>query len=92
MADALSVPLVNIAGPADIGEQRPMGQRAINLQEPFACVPCSHIYKAPYVCREGSRACVTSLSVLRVYEAAESLLTVEHAAEKNTELSRKHSR
>lgn len=85
MADALSVPLVNITGPADIGEQRPMGKKVTNLQEPLACVPCSHIYQSPYICREGSRACITTVSVPMIYEAAESLLATNTSSNKSVD-------
>ena len=71
MADALNVPVVDIAGPCDMNDQRPVGKRAVILQrrEGLACVPCSHTFKAPYECREGHRRCAAGVSVEEVFSA-----------------------
>lgn len=74
MADALSVPLINIAGPSDIQDQRPRGKRAIILQKEFECVPCSHAFKSPYKCRLNTRKCITSVSIDEICYAANKII------------------
>lgn len=74
MADALSIPLVNIAGPADMEDQRPTGDKVVIIQKQLPCVPCSHAFKAPYDCKNGSRACIISVPVDDVVGAAQKLI------------------
>lgn len=75
MADSLSIPLINIAGPADMQDQRPVGKDAIILQEALECVPCSHAFKAPYECQRGDRACITSVSIEEISSAAIKMIS-----------------
>ncbi len=76
MADALGVPLVNIAGPSDMEDQRPTGERSTIIQNrALACVPCSHTFDTPYECREGHRRCVVDITADEVFEALSSILT-----------------
>lgn len=75
MADALSVPLVTVAGPCNMQETRPLGKNAIILQRTeLPCVPCAHIFNAPYTCRIGTRACIEGISAVEIAEAALALL------------------
>ncbi|HBR16450.1 MAG: hypothetical protein A3G39_05225 [Deltaproteobacteria bacterium RIFCSPLOWO2_12_FULL_43_16] len=75
MADALNVPLVDIAGPSDMEDQRPTGRNVIIIQKKdIACVPCSHTFHAPYACRYGHRECIASITVEEVFESASELL------------------
>ncbi len=76
MADALSVPLINISGPADMADQKPLGNKCIIIQKEISCVPCSHAFKAPYNCERGDRACITSVTVQEISGAAKKLLGV----------------
>lgn len=74
MADTMSVPLINIAGPSDMSDQRPLGKNSIIIQKDISCVPCSHVYRAPYSCKRGDRICITSVSVSEILEAVRKLL------------------
>ncbi len=74
MADALSVPLIDIAGPSDMSDQRPLCKNSIIIQKDVSCVPCSHAFMAPYFCKRGDKQCVTSVSVSEIIEAARELL------------------
>jgi len=76
MADALSIPLINIAGPADMEDQRPTGKNVVIIQEKdLSCVPCSHAFKATYNCKNGSRACIIEVSADGIFKAAKTLLS-----------------
>ena len=74
LADALGVPLVSIAGPCNMAETRPVGARAVILQEQLPCLPCAHIFRAPYSCRVGTRACIHQIDAARIATAAIALL------------------
>jgi len=78
MADALSVPLIDIAGPSDMSDQRPIGENSLIIQKDISCVPCSHTFRAPYSCERGDRICITSVSVSEIVEAAKRLLGMVH--------------
>lgn len=77
MADALNIPLINIAGPINTEEQRPTGQRGIVIQKRLSCVPCSHLFKTSYSCKTNNRACIESLPAEEIYNAVKKLLS-EH--------------
>lgn len=69
MADALDVPVVDIAGPCDMKDQRPLGKKAFIVQERgLDCVPCSHTFRTPYECRLGHRRCITDITVDEVFK------------------------
>lgn len=74
MADTLSVPLINISGPSDMSDQRPLGKNSIIIQKDISCVPCSHAFRAPYVCKRGDRICITSVNIPEIVEATKKLL------------------
>ncbi len=75
MADALAIPLINIAGPSDMKDQRPTGKNAVIIQKTdMACVPCSHAFKSPYSCKYGHRECIRGISVNEVFEKAVSII------------------
>lgn len=64
MADALGVPVIDIAGPCDMRDQRPTGKAAQIIQRhEVECVPCSHTFRAPYRCRHGDSRCVSAITV-----------------------------
>ena len=76
MADALSIPLVNIAGPSDMKDQRPTGKNALIIQKSdLPCVPCSHAFKSPYYCKINTRECINSVSADEIYINAKKLLS-----------------
>ncbi|MDP2682716.1 MAG: glycosyltransferase family 9 protein [Deltaproteobacteria bacterium] len=74
MADALNVPIVDIAGPADMQDQRPTGKKVVIIQKKLSCVPCSHAFKAPYSCQYWHRECITSITVEEVFEGVSRLM------------------
>ena len=74
MADALLIPIIHIAGPIDISEQRPIGENVIIIQHKFPCAPCTYVFKAAYSCKRSDRICITSVDVSEIIEAAKKLL------------------
>lgn len=74
MADSLAVPLVSLAGPCNMQETRPLNENVIILQEKLPCVPCAHIFKAPYSCHLGTRACIVQVKAETIADAALRLL------------------
>lgn len=74
MADALNIPLVSLAGPCNMKETRPVNAEAVILQEQLPCVPCAHIFKAPYTCHIGTRACIANVKAETIADAALSIL------------------
>ncbi|MBI5888732.1 MAG: glycosyltransferase family 9 protein [Deltaproteobacteria bacterium] len=75
MADALDVPAVDIAGPCDMNDQRPIGKGSVIIQKKsLPCVPCSHTFRVPYECREGHRSCVADVTVEEVFSAAVKII------------------
>lgn len=78
MADALGMPIVSVAGPVDMKETRPVGNRVIIIQRTdLPCFPCSHTFRSPYSCRVGTRACIADVSAAEIATAVSSLLSME---------------
>lgn len=74
MADALDIPLVSVAGPCNMLETRPVGNHAVILQrDDLVCLPCAHIFRAPYSCHLDTRACITGIDATRIAETALAL-------------------
>jgi ADP-heptose:LPS heptosyltransferase len=78
MADALQVPLIDIMGPADAGDQRPLSAKAIVIRSELPCAPCSHAFDAPYHCAIGTRACITGIDLAGVLHQADALIAGLH--------------
>lgn len=76
MADALDVPLVDIMGPADADDQRPLGPRAVVMRPGVPCAPCSHAFRAPYFCHVGTRACIVGVDPQQVAAEVLKLMAV----------------
>ena len=75
MADALSIPLIDIAGPSDMKDQRPTGKNALIIQKSdLPCVPCSHTFKSPYYCKINTRGCVESVTADEIFKEIKALL------------------
>ena len=74
LADATGIPVVSIVGPADPREQRPMGKFVEIIQRQEACAPCCLIFRTPYTCKVGTRACIQRVAVSDITERALSLL------------------
>lgn len=77
LADARNIPVVDVMGPADPQDQRPVGQRAIVIPTDLACAPCSHAFLAPYDCAIGTRACVRDSDNRRIVLAVRKVLLDE---------------
>jgi ADP-heptose:LPS heptosyltransferase len=73
MADAAGVPVIDIMGPADPLDQRPLGAKAIVVPSEPECAPCSHAFDAPYQCRHSHRACL-NVSVADVISLLRSVI------------------
>jgi lipopolysaccharide heptosyltransferase II len=84
LADAAGVPIVSIVGPADPREQRPMGRDVHIIQQKEPCAPCVFIFKTPYYCRVGTRACIEKVSAEMIFAQIQLLLK---KIEKNKALS-----
>lgn len=74
IADALGVPVVDFMGPADAGDQRPIGARAVIVRSEEPCAPCSHAFDAPYQCRLGTRACIQNAPLAAMADEVVRLL------------------
>lgn len=74
MADALLVPVVSIAGPCNMQETGPTGPQRAIIQKDLPCVPCAHIFRAPYSCHTGTRACIQTVTADEIARAALALL------------------
>ena len=75
MADTLNIPLINIAGPANMKDQRPTGEKVIIIQKNLPCIPCSHAFKSPYYCKINSRECIESVFAEEIISAAKKLFS-----------------
>lgn len=73
IANAIGVPVVNIAGPCDLNTQSPDGVYEI-VQKSLDCVPCSFIMNAPRVCKRGDRKCLDLITVDDVLQALARLI------------------
>jgi ADP-heptose:LPS heptosyltransferase len=74
MADALSIPIVNIAGPAELEDQRQIGKDVLIIRKTPPCAPCVHPFRAPSACATGTRECITSVTGDEIVDAAGLLL------------------
>ncbi|MBF0328439.1 MAG: glycosyltransferase family 9 protein [Nitrospirae bacterium] len=74
MADALGIPVIDIAGPSDMEDQRPTGDNCAIIQKNIACAPCSHSFKSPYHCALGTRECIESVSAEEIFGAAAKII------------------
>ena len=74
MADAVKVPIIHIAGPIDVSEQRPVEKNIRIIQRKLPCVPCTYVFKAAYECKYGHRKCVNEVSMDEVFNCIRSSL------------------
>lgn len=73
MADALSIPIIHLAGPIDISEQRPAGKNVKIIQNELPCVPCTYVFKAAYSCKINTRECIESVAAGEILKAVKIL-------------------
>ena len=74
IADALEVPVVDIMGPSDMGEQCPIGSRSKIIQKDIHCSPCLFIFLGIRFCKEEHLKCLKETTVEEVFEAAQNLI------------------
>lgn len=74
MADACATPIVQIAGPVNIKEQRPLGKACVIITRDLPCAPCSHVFKTVQSCKIRTRECIESVTADEIYNATLSLL------------------
>ena len=74
MADACKTPIVQIAGPVNVLEQRPLGEACVIIKRDLPCAPCSHVFKTVQSCRIQTRECIESVTAEEIHGAIENLL------------------
>jgi len=74
IANAMEVPVIDIAGPIDINEQPPLGDKCGIVQKKLPCLPCSFIIPPARFCRQGHRQCVELITVDDVFKTIKQLL------------------
>ena len=77
VADAVGVPVIDFMGPANSREQRPIGSKAIILNSPEPCVPCSSTFNAPNTCHLGTRACVKNMDTEVIFQSVKKIIFSE---------------
>jgi len=70
----MGLPVVDIAGPIDIYEQPPLGDKCEIVQKKLPCVPCSFVIKTARICEHEHRKCVESISVNDVFDSVVKLI------------------
>jgi heptosyltransferase II len=74
IANAMGVPVIDIAGPVDINEQPPLGDQCVIVQKKLSCVPCSFILPPARKCKKRHRRCIESITVDNVWQAVKKIL------------------
>ena len=83
MADALGCAVIDIAGPCNMRDQRPIGPKSQIVQRiDLECIPCSHTFRTPYECRFKDARCVTGISVDDVMKRVMNTVTVNRDRER----------
>ncbi len=77
MAAASGTPVINIAGPCNMQDQRPQGAKCDIIQKELPCVPCSHTFSVPTQCKLGNRECLESISINEVMAAVDKQLILK---------------
>ena len=74
IADALGVPVVDIAGPIDTNELYPLSGKSRLIKKDIYCAPCSFMFQPPPFCKEKHSKCLKDITVEEVFKAAAELL------------------
>lgn len=78
MANAVGTPVVNIAGPIDIREQPPLGEKCAIVQKKLDCVPCSFTFPPTRKCRNREKLkCLKIITVDDVFRGIIKLIKEE---------------
>lgn len=88
MADACGTPIVQIAGPVNTLEQRPMGDSVVIIKRDLPCAPCSHVFNTVQFCKIKTRECIESVTPDEICDSVLLLLRkVQERAERNNAIS-----
>lgn len=74
IANALGVPVVDIAAADDMGEQSPTGSKCRIVQKRLYCSPCIFVFSGIRYCKEGHLRCIKEITSEDVFQAAKELL------------------
>lgn len=74
IANAMGIPVIDIAGPIDIHEQPPLGDMCEIVQKKIDCIPCSFVLPPARFCKKKHRRCIKEISVNDVYIAVKKIL------------------
>ena len=74
IANAMGVPVVDIAGPIDIYEQPPLDDKCEIVQKKMDCLPCSFVIPPARFCKKGHRQCIENIEVDDVWQAVNKLI------------------
>lgn len=79
MANAVGTPVVDIAGPIDIYEQPPLGEKCAIVQKKIDCLPCSFVFPPARKCRNQEKLkCLKIITVDDVYNGIAELMKEEN--------------
>lgn len=75
MADALSVPIIHLAGPIDVSEQRPTGKNVKIIQQKISCSPCTYVFKTAHTCKTGTKECIEKINIEEIVDTARKIVS-----------------
>lgn len=76
IASAVGTPVVDIAGPIDIYEQPPLGEKCLIIKKDLPCAPCSFMIPPARYCKTGDRRCLKKISAKEVFEGIKKFLNL----------------
>ena len=74
IANALGIPIVDIAASDDMAEQSPAGPNVIKIQKDLYCSPCLCVFSGVRFCKEGHLRCIKDITVEEVFQACNGVL------------------
>ena len=74
IANAMHVPVVDIAASDDMAEQSPSGPNVIIIQKDLYCAPCLCVFSGIRYCKEGHLRCIKEITPEEVFRACQELL------------------
>ncbi|MDA8338479.1 MAG: glycosyltransferase family 9 protein [Nitrospiraceae bacterium] len=75
MADALSVPIIHLAGPIDVSEQRPTGKNVKIIQQKISCSPCTYVFKTAHTCKTWTKECIEKINIEEIVDTARKIVS-----------------
>ena len=83
------IAVLYIAGPIDIKEQPPLGDKCEIVQKKLSCLPCSFVIPPARFCKEGHRQCIESVTLDDVWQAVSQLIKKYHLNNESIRISQK---